>query len=179
MAKLKWPLIVSGIIAAATCAAFLYHARSQKQHTQIAAAKDAYDLATKVAEGQAQLEINALTERVEQLTRQLASAPSVKHPESQVAWSNERKYRLYEELGRMYGAAQEIKAVLNVMKEVERRGDDSDAAILAVLSSFVMQRLQHLDANVDDLQLRVPAKTGALEGLADGNSEQFPSDPQR
>ena len=93
MAKLDWRLIAlaaSVVIGAAGWAAFLYHAASQKQHTQIATAKDAYDLATKVAEGQAQLEINALAERVEQLTRQLASAPSVKHTESQVAWSNEK-----------------------------------------------------------------------------------------
>ena len=82
-------------------------------------------------------------------------------------------------MGRIKGATQEIRAVVNVMKEVKRHGDDNDAAILAVLSSFAMQRVQHLEANLNELQLIVDAEIEALQALADGDTEELPSDPQR
>ncbi len=182
MSELDWPLIVTGIIGAAGWITFLYHARSKKQHTDILSAKEAWALALDVGKEQAELtkaraqvDLDALSQDVEELTRKLASASSGTSAESkEVARSREKLRHVCGKIGHIAGAMEELGAVLDVMKAVIAKGDD-DRDVLVAVVRFAHSRLADFDAESEALEQTINAEIKALEARIDSESEESAS----
>lgn len=109
---------------------WLYHAHSKKQHTQIVSANEAYELATKMAEGRAEVEIvalrkaaNALEKQNNELKRRAASRQS----EQSAARSN-REQEIAREHAYLDGAQDQFGKQLGVMRKLVDGGWSSNVA---------------------------------------------------